>query len=65
MVLREKVLWLVLEPAYRTCSRISLGEWNLLEMKEEIVLHPFGFSQMHLEYTYRVEAVHIRINLPN
>jgi len=34
-------------------------------MKAEVILHPFGFSQMHLEYTYRVEAVHSRVNLAN
>lgn len=34
-------------------------------MNEEIVLPTFGFSQVHTEYIYGVEAVHSRVNLAN
>lgn len=55
-------------PFIRACfrSRISPGEWcTSTEMKEEIILRPFSFSQRYLEYAYGVEAVHSRVNLAN
>lgn len=75
MVFAEKFVWPVLEPTFGIGlssepdleGEILLKEgWSTsIEMKDKIILGPFAFSQMHLEYFKGVAAVHSWVNLAN